>query len=280
MGGFLGAHIAEDDLDDLFNASTSAALLVEADERLFALTFGHGRHLLEPEAIEQDFGLKVVLNTVEPTQLKSVDARTIDELTVHTRRDVSRDSSFSAFGLDPTRDLLRAPNAKLVHAGVKSGVSRDRYRKLSLKELRVLQPPSGRWEYVDDHPDEPMLGAARYDVNSHELIINADWRNYVELRDCAVAHVDQATTPAEKVWTIVAEQRSRGLSEIVMHRRHQAFQDGLLDRIGGYLSEDALTTAVTSGSAMKSLVAQAVRKRTEPGRRRQRKNLARLAAAE
>jgi hypothetical protein len=28
--GFLGAHIAEDDLDDLFNASTSAALLVEA----------------------------------------------------------------------------------------------------------------------------------------------------------------------------------------------------------------------------------------------------------
>lgn len=106
--GFLGAHLAEDDLDHLFNASTSAALLVEADERLFALTFGHGRHLLEAEAIEQDFGLKVVLNTVEPTQLKSVDARTIDELTVHTRRDVSRDSSFSAFGLDPTRDLLRA----------------------------------------------------------------------------------------------------------------------------------------------------------------------------
>lgn len=173
-----------------------------------------------------------------------------------------------------------SPDAKLVHARVKSGVSTDRYRKLSPQELRVLQPPSVRWEHLDSHPDEPMLGAARYDVSSHELIINADWRNYVELRDWAVAQVDQATTPAEKVWTIVAEEWSRGLSEIVMHRRHQAFQDGLLDRIGGYLSEDALTTAVTSGSAMKSQVAQAVRKRTEPGRRRQRKNLARLAAAE
>jgi uncharacterized protein (TIGR04141 family) len=49
--GFLAAHIAGEDLDHLFNASTSAALLVEADERLFALTFGHKRHLLEAEAI-------------------------------------------------------------------------------------------------------------------------------------------------------------------------------------------------------------------------------------
>jgi uncharacterized protein (TIGR04141 family) len=55
-----------------------------------------------------DFGLKVVLNTVATDQLKSVDAKTIDETTLHTRRDVSRDSSFSAFGLDITRDLLRA----------------------------------------------------------------------------------------------------------------------------------------------------------------------------
>jgi uncharacterized protein (TIGR04141 family) len=55
------------------------ALLVEADERIFAPTFGHGRHPLEPQAIEQDVGLKVVLNTVEPTQLKSVDARTVDD---------------------------------------------------------------------------------------------------------------------------------------------------------------------------------------------------------
>jgi uncharacterized protein (TIGR04141 family) len=75
---------------------------------LFAATFGQGRHLLEPESFEKDFGLKVVLNTVAPDQLKSVDAKTIDETTVHTRRDLSKDSAFSAFGLDPSRDLLRA----------------------------------------------------------------------------------------------------------------------------------------------------------------------------
>jgi uncharacterized protein (TIGR04141 family) len=52
--------------------------------------------------------LRVVLNTVAPDQLKSVDAKTIDETTVHTHRDVSRDSPFAAFGLDVSRDLLRA----------------------------------------------------------------------------------------------------------------------------------------------------------------------------
>jgi uncharacterized protein (TIGR04141 family) len=103
----LRPHVAGD-LAGLYNSSTSAVLLVETADRLLALTFGHGRHLIEPEAVVQDFGLKVVLNTVAYNQIKSVDARTVDELTLHTRRDVSRDSSFGAFGLDVATDLVRA----------------------------------------------------------------------------------------------------------------------------------------------------------------------------
>ncbi len=104
---YLEPHVSGG-LDGLMSASASAALLIEAAGRLFAVTFGQGRHLLDPEAFEQDFGLRVVLNTVAADQLKSVDARTIEETTLHTRRDVSRDSSFSAFGLDVSRDMLRA----------------------------------------------------------------------------------------------------------------------------------------------------------------------------
>ena len=95
-------------LSGLVTASSSAVLLIEANERLFAITFGQGRYMVEDEALERDFGLRVVLNTVAPDQLKSVDAKTIEETTVHTRRDVSRESAFSAFGLDVSRDLLRA----------------------------------------------------------------------------------------------------------------------------------------------------------------------------
>lgn len=105
---FLDPHTSGDLKSVLATASASAVLIFEAGERFFAVTWGQGRHLLEADAFEQDFGLKVVLNTVAPDQLKSVDAKTIDETTVHTRRDVSRDSPFTAFELDPSRDLLRA----------------------------------------------------------------------------------------------------------------------------------------------------------------------------
>jgi uncharacterized protein (TIGR04141 family) len=104
---YLNEHVVGEP-PQVYAASSSAVLLVGASDRLFAVTFGQGRHLLDPDAFEQDFGLKVVLNTVAPDRLKSVDAKTIEETTLHTRRDVSRDSSFSAFGLDVSRDLLRA----------------------------------------------------------------------------------------------------------------------------------------------------------------------------
>jgi len=105
---YLDPHTPSDLKAALYSASASAVLVLGASGRVFAVTFGQGRHLLASDNFVQDFGLKVVLNTVAPDQLKSVDAKTIDETTVHTRRDVSRDSSFAAFELDPSRDLLRA----------------------------------------------------------------------------------------------------------------------------------------------------------------------------
>jgi uncharacterized protein (TIGR04141 family) len=104
---FLDPHTPSNLSEVLRNASASAVLLLEAEQRLFAVTFGQGRHLIEPDNFVQDFGLRVVLNTVAPDKLKSIDAKTVDETAVHTRRNLSRDSSFSAFELDPTRDLVR-----------------------------------------------------------------------------------------------------------------------------------------------------------------------------
>ena len=109
--GYLAPHV-RGGLANLWAASSGAVLVVEAAGRVFAVTFGHGRHLLNTSAFESDFGLKVVLNTVVPDQLKSVDAKTVEETTLHTRREVSRNSSFSAFGLDVSRDLLRAVTGK------------------------------------------------------------------------------------------------------------------------------------------------------------------------
>jgi uncharacterized protein (TIGR04141 family) len=110
-------------LEGLLNSSTSAVLLVTTHGRTFALSFGHGRHLIEPDAVVQDFGLKVVLNTVAYNQIKSVDARTVDELTLHTRRDVSRDSSFASFGLDVATDLVKAVTGTTTREGLAGRVT-------------------------------------------------------------------------------------------------------------------------------------------------------------
>jgi uncharacterized protein (TIGR04141 family) len=61
---------------------------------------------------------------VDPAQIKSVDARTFDELTVHTRRGVSRDSAFSAFELDVTRNLLRGLTGRSHAKGLEGGITR------------------------------------------------------------------------------------------------------------------------------------------------------------
>jgi uncharacterized protein (TIGR04141 family) len=107
--GYLAPYVERSQsLASLINSSTGALLLFEADGRRFAAAFGYGRHMLDPQRYVHDFGLRVVLNVVEPARLKSVDAKTIDDLTVHTRRDVSRGSPIQSFGLDVSRDLVRA----------------------------------------------------------------------------------------------------------------------------------------------------------------------------
>jgi uncharacterized protein (TIGR04141 family) len=103
---FVRAGVASD-LTGLLNASTSGVLMLRAGGRLFALTFGFGRWLLRADSFERDFGLKVVLNKVNPDRLRSVELRVIEDVVISRRTDLSRVSSAGSFGLDPGRDILR-----------------------------------------------------------------------------------------------------------------------------------------------------------------------------
>jgi uncharacterized protein (TIGR04141 family) len=73
---------------------------------------------VKSEAVVQDFGLKVVLNEIDPELIKSVDARTFDELTINTRQGASRDSSLGAFTIDNSRDLLRSVTGRSADGGL------------------------------------------------------------------------------------------------------------------------------------------------------------------
>lgn len=98
----------EGELDDLKNRTNAAVLMIKRSARIFALTFGHGRHLIKQSAIVSDFGLKVALNGLEHNNLRSLDSVVVEEQTIHRRTQASRSSGIGAFGLDVGRDILRA----------------------------------------------------------------------------------------------------------------------------------------------------------------------------
>jgi uncharacterized protein (TIGR04141 family) len=81
--------------------------LVHAKERIFAFTYGYGRTLLDQSKFERDFGLKVVLNTVDPKSLRSIDCHTIEDVTIQTRSQASRNTTLDMFGIDVAQDLVR-----------------------------------------------------------------------------------------------------------------------------------------------------------------------------
>ena len=95
------------DVPDLLNSSNSAAIILHASERIFVVTFDYGRSLMSLDCFERDFGLRVALNIIEPTSLRSIDARTFEQLTLTTRSQTSRTTSLDSFRIRQAEDILK-----------------------------------------------------------------------------------------------------------------------------------------------------------------------------
>ena len=121
--------------------STFGLVLVPGDDRWFAVSFGMGHVKLDPEAFEQDFGLKVVLNAVDPKKLRSADLRTPDANTVSRRSQTSRRSEQSAFEIDAERDIVRGLMGEPKEASFGSKVSGGDALTLRRK-ARITQLPA------------------------------------------------------------------------------------------------------------------------------------------
>lgn len=88
------------------NSGPGLVLLLDVDDRTFALIFGHGKHILETDCWEDRFGLKVVLNTID--KVKSLKKKSFDAILGQTQTDASTFADVDEFGFDVERDILRA----------------------------------------------------------------------------------------------------------------------------------------------------------------------------
>lgn len=105
--GFFGDRIDPKKLH-LFTSSASAILVIQRQQRTFALTFGYARHCVRRDAVEGTFGLRVALNSIEEDAIRSIDRKTFEGVTTHVREQASKQTTLASFGVDVDRDLLRA----------------------------------------------------------------------------------------------------------------------------------------------------------------------------
>lgn len=105
-------------LSELENKSSSAVLIIKIPQATFAFVFGYGRHLLNSEYFVQDFGIKTALNTLDHLFLRGIDTVTLDDQAVQKKAQSSGYTSSDTFGIDISKDILRAVTGR-----PKSGVA-------------------------------------------------------------------------------------------------------------------------------------------------------------
>lgn len=105
-GKFFSDYVDTRDLGKA--SSTVGVLVIRLEASWFAITFGQGRFLLKPESWEESFGLLVTLNSVAQDRIKSIDKRTFDALSTHSKVQSSQEAAPQDFGLDVEQDLVRA----------------------------------------------------------------------------------------------------------------------------------------------------------------------------
>ncbi|MEW6363310.1 MAG: TIGR04141 family sporadically distributed protein [Acidobacteriota bacterium] len=102
---FFGPHLES---KRILCSGVAAVLIAEAADRLFALTFGTGRYLLNPGSFQEGFGLRATLNSVSPDSIRTIDRKTLDATGRHSREQASRNIPIIEFGLDIDKDILCA----------------------------------------------------------------------------------------------------------------------------------------------------------------------------
>jgi uncharacterized protein (TIGR04141 family) len=85
------------------------------DQQFVAVSFGVGRHLLKESVYEERFGLKVVLNSVDPTSFRSIAKTSLGSVPKHSQEQMSKNVTPAEFGIDIEQDLV----------GSVTGFSRD-----------------------------------------------------------------------------------------------------------------------------------------------------------
>lgn len=80
--------------------------------RIFAITFGYGKTLLKEDVCEEQFGLKIVLNTIDRNKIRKISKTDIGKNYKQSQEQMPKESDIGEFGFDVDRDLIKYVTGK------------------------------------------------------------------------------------------------------------------------------------------------------------------------
>jgi uncharacterized protein (TIGR04141 family) len=110
-------------LPQTINSGSVALIFVPVTNHFICFSFGITSKYLDITGFERDFGLKVVLNSVDPGKLKSVDSKIIDTVIMNRRTQLNKENGIHDFGFEIDKDLLRGVAGKPSNSNFASSVA-------------------------------------------------------------------------------------------------------------------------------------------------------------
>ena len=113
---WLKSFFLRNDNDDMLQANSRVVLLkkkvFENEERVFALTFGYARFLFKANVLEEQFGLRIVLNTIQQNEIRKISKTSVGTNQKQSNEQLPKNSDISEFGFDINRDLMKNVSGK------------------------------------------------------------------------------------------------------------------------------------------------------------------------
>lgn len=91
-------------------------------QRIFALTFGYAKPLFNDDVIEEQFGLKIVLNTAKADELRKISKLNIGGNQKQSQEQMPKTAKISDFGFNISSDLMKTVTASCSDATFENAI--------------------------------------------------------------------------------------------------------------------------------------------------------------
>ncbi len=216
LNNFFGEGFDEDEALKLFSSSASVviivSLMVKNKEKKFAICFGHGWQMLDRDAYEEGFGLKIVLNSIDSERIKAIDKKDMSASLKSAKEQMPAFGDFVDFGINETQDLLQGVTGEVLEEDSIFGSMITGTDAFSVSAK------------VDINNLEPLLKECLDRFNSKDYAKKFPWVDYIKAISKPARRDELNKKLLEKIKTKKFENLSMSIPEVLEWEKVKEFR--------------------------------------------------------